>query len=95
MRLNVPRGQALGVQRDHIARQAIEPAGALGDGDRFEAGVAVPWHRQLDIADLGGDRLGVDAVAVVARPAARRVVVLIAEMVSHLHLEAGLENLAH
>jgi hypothetical protein len=90
-----PVVRALGVQRDHVARQAVEPAGALGDGDRFEAGVAVPGHRQLDIADLGGDRLGVDAVAAVARPAARRVVALITEMVGHLDLEAGLENLAH
>ena len=55
---------------------------------RFKRCVAVAGHLDRDGASVGIDRLFVRAVAVVPRPPPRRVAFLVAEMVSHLHLEA-------
>ena len=95
VRLDVAGGHALGVQRDHIPGEAIQPALALAHCHRREARVAIPRHPQLDLANLGGHRLGVAAVAAVARPSALGGVGFIAQMVGHLDLQAGLEHLAH
>jgi len=56
---------------------------------------AVAGHPQIDLADLGGGPLGRRAVAGVPRPAALHSVALIAQAVGHLHLQPGLEHLAH
>ena len=95
MRLDVPGGHALGVERDDVASQAIQATFALADRDRLEGAVAVPRDPQVDLADLGRDRLRIRAVAAVARPSALDGVWLVADMIGHLDLETGLEHLAH
>jgi hypothetical protein len=95
VRLDITGGHALGVQRDHVPREAVQAALAFAHRGRLEAAVAVPRHPQVDLADLGLDRLGVMPVAAVARPSTRRIVAFVAEMIGHLDLQAGLQNLAH
>src|SRR4029450_8603637 len=95
MGLNVTGGHALRIQGDDVAGQAGETALALADRDRVEGAVAVPRHPQSDLADLGRHRLGVRALAAIAPPAPLDRVWLVADMVGHLDLEPGLEDLAH
>jgi hypothetical protein len=93
-RLDVTRRNALGVQRDHVPAQTVQPALTLAHRHQHKARVAVPRHSQLDRADVGGHGLGVRAVTRIARAPASRVVSLVAKVVGHLHLEAGLQGLA-
>jgi len=95
MRLDVPGGHALGVERDDVASQALQATFALADRDRLEGAVAVPRDLQVDLADLGRDRLRIRAVAAVARPPALDGVWLVTHMIGHLDLETTLEHLAH
>ena len=81
------------VQRDHVPRQAVEAPPVLGDRYRRERPRPIPRHCQLNLADLGRHRLGRRPVTRVPRPAAHRSVTLIAQMIGHLDLETGLEDL--
>jgi hypothetical protein len=65
---------------------------ALAYGLGFEGAVTVTWHVELDGPDLGQHRLGSGAVAGVAAVAGLRGVLVIAEMLRHLDLQAGLEH---
>jgi hypothetical protein len=56
----------------------------LRDRHRLERPVAIARHLDLDVADLGRDRLRIGAVAAVPRTAASRVVGFVAQMVSQL-----------
>ena len=85
----------LRVERDHVAGQAVEAAHMLRDRHRREGAVAVTGHRDLDLADLGRDRLRIGPVAGVPGPAPSRVVGFVAEMLGELDLQAGLQHLAH
>jgi hypothetical protein len=62
--------------------------------DRLEGGVAIPRDLQFDFPDVGGDGLGIGAIAAVARPPPSDRVRLIAEMLGELDLQAGLQHLA-
>ena len=95
MRLDLTGREPLRVQRDHIARQPVEAAPMLGHRHRLEGPRTVTGHPQIDLADLGGHPLGGRPIARVRGPAAFRGVTLIAQMLSHLDLETGLEHLAH
>ena len=54
--------------------------------------VAVPGHLQLDRPDVGQHRLAGGAVAAVTRPAASRVVLLIAQVPGHLLSQRPLQH---
>ena len=95
MTLDVPDGHALDVQGDHLGRQSIQAALPLRNSDRLETAVAIPGHPQIHLADIGGPRLGIGAVAAVARASALDGVALIAEMVGHLDVQPGLQHPAH
>src|SRR4029453_4343330 len=71
------------------SHHAVEAALPLADDDRFEAAVAVAGGGELDRADLGDHGPGADAVAAVGAVAALDRVLLVAEMLGHLRLEAG------
>lgn len=92
--LDLADGEALGIEGDDIGGNALEATTVLGHRRRLEGAVAVPGNAQLHGPDVGGDRLGVAAVAGVARAAAGRVIRFVAEMISQLDLQAGLEHLA-
>ncbi len=92
MSLDLTGRQALGIQRQHVGVEAVEPPDMLRNGDRFERRVAVPRDLELDVADLRRDRLGRVAVPRVAAPTTGRVVTLIAKMLGQLDLHAGLEH---
>ena len=81
--------------RDHLARQAVQAALTLGHRHRIEGGVAIPGDPQIDLADIGCDRLRVAAVAAVARRRTFDRVAFIADVVGHLDLQAGLQHPAH
>jgi hypothetical protein len=92
MRGDLPGRQALGAQRDHHRIDALQAALAFADRGRLEGALPVPGHVDLDRADLGEHGLGASAVAGVAANAALRSVTLVAEMLAHLDLQAGLED---
>ena len=64
----------------------------LRDGLRVESAVAIAWHAQLDIADLGRDGLVVTAVARVPRTATSRVIRFVTKMIREFDLETGLRD---
>jgi hypothetical protein len=84
VRANVAGGQPPRIQRDDPLIEPVQPGLTLPHDPRSEAAVAVPRHLQLDAADLGQQHLAGHPVAAVARPAAGRVVLLIAEVFGHL-----------
>ena len=90
--LDVPHRHPARVQRDDHLVEPAGPPGALGDQARLERAGPVPWGRQSHVADLGGQRLGRRAVAGVGAPPARRVALLVAEMLGQLGRQAPLEH---
>ena len=84
IRLDVTGRETLRVQRDDVARQAVETTLTLTHRLRVEAGVAVPRNPQLHLTDLRRDRLAVVPVAAVTGPATLRGVGFIAQVVGHL-----------
>jgi hypothetical protein len=82
--LDLPHRQAAGIERDDLVVEAIQAGLALGHDLRLESGVAVAWHVDLDRPVLGQHRLGVRSIAVVAGAAARRIALLVAQMVRQL-----------
>jgi hypothetical protein len=71
---------------------AGQPALPLLDDGRLEGTLPIAWHVDLDWADLGHHGLRAGAVTGVAAVLARRVVLVIAEMVGDLALQGGLQN---
>ncbi len=89
--LDFAGGQAFGGQRDdHLVDpgQALLP---LLDDLRFEGAVAVAGHGYLHRADVG-QHGGASAVAGVAAVLARRIVLVIAEVVGDLAFQGGLQE---
>jgi hypothetical protein len=64
----------------------------LAHDRRLEASVPVARNLDLDRPDLGEHRLGPGAVAGIAAVAAHRIVLVIAQVRTHLGLERGLEH---
>src|SRR5438045_8821851 len=60
---NLTRAHAARVHRDDLVIETRKPALVLGDQLRIEAGLAVAWHLQLDLAGVGDDCLLAIAVA--------------------------------
>src|SRR5215204_7508784 len=70
-----------------------KPTLILAHGLRVEAAVTIPRHVDVDRADLRQHRLRPRPVAAVAMVAALDGVLRVAEMLIHLDLQAGLEDL--
>lgn len=84
-----------GVQRDDLVLQPAQPAGALRDELRGERALTIARLIQLHRADLGGHRLAVRAIAVIAVPAAGVGLPdqVLGQLRTHPTLEHGLEPL--
>src|SRR5262249_27848943 len=65
---------------------------ALLDDLRLEACLPIPRHLDLDRTDIGQHGLGPHPLPAVAPAGARRVVLLIAEVVGDLALQGGLQH---
>jgi hypothetical protein len=65
---------------------------ALGDELRLETAGTVTRNRDLDLAVLRQDRLAAAPVAAIARSAAGRIALLVAEMFAQLSAERALDQ---
>ena len=92
MVLDVAQRHAAGIQADDHLIQAAEPAGSLRHQLRGKGALAIPGHRQIDIADLAGDHLCGGAVTRVGKQRCLRIAALIADVVGQLHLQATLQG---
>src|SRR6266496_3094499 len=92
MRRDLPGSQSLRSERDHQLIDTGESALALLDDLRLERPITIARDVDLDLANLGQDRLRAASVARVALVATLGRVLRIAEVVLHLHLERGLEH---
>jgi len=90
--LDLPDRHTSGVQRDDLVVETIQARLALGHDLRLEAAVAITRHLDLDRPVLGQHRLGGGPVAVVARPPAGGIALLVAEMVRQLGAQRTLEQ---
>src|ERR1019366_7085414 len=83
---------------DHVVDPA-QTSRALRDQARGERAVAIAWHVQINIADLGSDRLRCRAVARVREPTSLRIALVIADVVGQLRpqstFEGGLDQPGH
>ena len=93
MRLDLTGRQPFRRQRDHHRVDTVQPSLALLHRGRFEAAVTITGHVDVDRADLGDHRLRTGPVTRVGAVAAGRVVLGVAEMLIHLDLQPGLEDL--
>jgi len=86
MRSDIPGGHGLGIQRDDCLIKTREPALMLGHDLRFERARTIPGYIQGDLPDLGRHRLRCCPITGIAQVLAHRVVLVIAQMGSHLSL---------
>jgi len=89
---DVAHGHPARVQRDDHVVEAAGPADPFRDQPWLERPGPVPRHRQRDVADLGGHRLGRRAVARVGRTPPGRIALLIAQVLGELGLQPALEH---
>lgn len=83
--LDLPRRQPPRVQRDHVARQTLEPPLILDHRLRLERPLPVARDPQLDLADLGRHRLVIGAVTPATRPTALGALMRpVTEVLGHL-----------
>ncbi|MET3299194.1 hypothetical protein ABIE86_000061 [Bradyrhizobium diazoefficiens] len=92
MALDLPYRHAPPVETDDLLVEAVEAGLALRDDHRFERAGAVARHLDLDLAVVRQQRFAACAVAAVARPAARRVALLIAKVVGQLRTQCALQK---
>ena len=92
VRLDVAHGHAAGVEPEDLLVQPGQPGLALAHELGVEAALAVARRLDLDRPELGLDRLGSRAVAVVAGPAGRRLARRKAEMLGQLGAQRGLDH---
>jgi len=92
MRRDVAGGQPAGIQRQHNLINAGQPALPLGHDHRLEAAVAIPRHFDRDLTGVGQHRLGAFPVAGVAPVPTGRIMLVIAQMLSYLLLQGGLDH---
>lgn len=85
-------GEALRRQRqDHLVDPA-QAALAFGDDHRLEGPGPVPGDVDGHRPDIGDHRLGAAAVAGAPRMVPGRVIGVVADVLGHLALQAGLED---
>jgi hypothetical protein len=75
-----------------LSSKAREPRLALAYDFRLVAAVAIPRRLQRDLSKIAFQRLGRRAIARVAAVVARRIVLLIAQMIGHLGLHGPLQQ---
>ncbi len=90
--LDLPRGHPAGVERDDLLVQAGQAPLVLLDDLRLERAVAIPRPGDRNRPVIGQERLPRSAVARVARPARRRLAVLVAQMPAQLALQRPLHQ---
>jgi hypothetical protein len=78
VRPDVAGGHPARIQGDDAVVEPLQSGLALAHDLRTERASAVPRHRNIDRADVGEHRLWIAAITGVARPAAGRVVLVIA-----------------
>jgi hypothetical protein len=92
VRGDLPVGQPFrGQGNDHVVDPGQPPL-PLGDDFRLEAGIPVPRHRNLDRPGAGEHGLLAVAVAGITAIPARRVILLIAEVVIQLALQGAFDH---
>jgi len=89
---DVAGGHAPRVQGDDPLVEAIEPGLALAHDLRLEAPSPVARHGQVHRPDIGKHRLSRAAVAAVARSAAGRIVLLIAQVAGQLLIQRPFQH---
>jgi hypothetical protein len=92
MPLDLARAHPPCVHRDDLVVEAGEARLPLADDLRFVAAVAIARRLQRQLAEIPFERLARRAVPRVAAVVARRVVLLIAQMFSHLGLHRALQQ---
>jgi hypothetical protein len=92
MRPDLTRRQPLGIQRHDRLIEAGDAAGVLGHDLRLELTRPVSRDLQRDRPDLGQDHLGRAAVAVIPARLVRTLALLIAQMLTHLRVQGGLQH---
>jgi hypothetical protein len=92
MRRDVTGGQPAGIQRQNDLIDAGQPALPLRHNHRLEAALAIPGHRDGDLTRVGQHRLGAFPVARVTAVPTNRIVLVIAQMLSQLLLQGGLDH---
>jgi hypothetical protein len=89
---DIPGGQTAGIQRQHDLINAGQPALPFGHDHRLEAAISVPRHLDVDLTGIGQHRLGAFPVAGVAQVSAHRLMPVIAQMLSQLLIQGGLDH---
>src|SRR5215212_7832046 len=92
MPLDLAHGHAARVQAENLLVKAVEPGLTLGDQQRLEAAGPVAWHRNVDLAILGQDRLRAGPVAAIAAAAAGRIALLVAKMLAQFRTKRPLNQ---
>src|SRR5215216_2171109 len=92
MPLDLAHRHAARVEAQNLIVEAVETGLALGDQQRLEAAGPVAWHRDVDLAVLGQDRLRAGAVAAIAAAAAGRVSLLVAKMIAQFRSKRPLNQ---
>jgi hypothetical protein len=90
--LDLTGGQALRGQRDHHLVDAGQALLSLLDDLRLEGAVPVAGHGYLHRSHVGQHGLGAFAVAGVTAILARRIMLVIAEVIADLTFERGLQQ---
>jgi hypothetical protein len=81
-----------GVHRDDPIIETIPMRLTLGDDPRIERRVAVPWHLDADVTQLGPQRLRGRPVVRVTRPPPNRIADFVTEMLGELGAAGGLDQ---
>ncbi len=92
VRGDLPVGQPLRRQGDHQLIDPGQPPLPFGHDFRLETGITVPRHADLHRPGLSQHRLAAVAIAGITAIAARRVILLIAQMVVQLALQRALDH---
>ena len=86
VRLDIPRRQAAGVQRQDLVVKALKAPLTLADDLRLKAAITIARRIDPDRTVLGDQRLRRRPVARVARPAGRLLMTFIADVIGQLDL---------
>jgi len=88
--LDLPRGHASRVHRDDLVVEARPACLPLGHNLGIERGLAIARSLQLQLTELALQGFLAFPVARAAPVVARRVVLLVAQMIAHLGLQGPL-----
>jgi hypothetical protein len=92
MMLDIAHRHPAGIERDDHVVEAAKASLALGHQARRETAVAVPRDLQLQITDLGRDRLRRRAISRIRVEPGFGITLVIAEMLGQLGLQPALQG---